>query len=311
MLFSIGFVAMFVIGGLSGVTHASPPTDAQQQDTYYIVAHFHYVLFGGSILGLFSGAYYWWPKMTGRFLNEKIGQVHVWLMIIGFNLTFFPMHWLGLDGMPRRIYTYPGGMGWDSSNLASTIGSYLIGIAVLVFIFNVFYSRRRGKIAGNDPWDARTLEWTIPSPPPEYNFREVPVVKHRDDFWYQKHPELIHEEGHETTSSHGRGHISGAQDAPATEHGHGAAASQPGGQNDEHAEHAVHLPDKSYYPICLAAGLTFGIGTLLIQEPVLLRWILPTTGFTFAFLSGLGWAFEPVNEPASDHGSHHAREAHG
>ncbi|MBM3959040.1 MAG: cytochrome c oxidase subunit I [SAR202 cluster bacterium] len=295
MLFAIGFVTMFVVGGMSGVTHASPPTDAQQQDTYYIVAHFHYVLFGGSMLGLFSGAYYWWPKFTGRFLNEKIGQVHFWLMLVGFNLTFFPMHWLGLDGMPRRIFTYATGMGWDSSNYWATIGSYLIAVAVLVFIFNVFYSRKRGAVAGADPWDGRTLEWTIPSPPPEYNFKVIPHVKYRDDFWYTKHPELVAEmEGHGGHGSAGHKTISGAADMP------------PGitGEHGDTGGHGVHMPDKSYYPILVAAGLTFGVGTLLIQEPVILRWILPAIGFTFAFVSGLGWAFEPVNEPAAANDGH-------
>jgi cytochrome c oxidase subunit 1 len=303
MLFAIGFVAMFVIGGLSGVSHASPPTDAQQQDTYYIVAHFHYVLFGGAILGLFAGIYYWWPKFTGKLLNETIGQVHFWLMMVGFNLTFFPMHWLGLDGMPRRIYTYAGGMGWDSSNFWATIGAYVIGVAVLVFIFNVFYSRRRGKTAGNDPWDGRTLEWTIPSPPPEYNFREVPVVQHRDDFWYRKHPELVHDAPHGTADGRPHGQISGAEDVP-PEHGHGA-----GGHGAEHGQahgdgHGIHIPDKSYYPICVAAGLAFGVGTLMVQEPVAIRWLLPAIGMGFAFLSALGWAFEPVNEPAEGHVGH-------
>ena len=129
MLFALGFIAMFIIGGLSGVTHAAPPADAQQQDTYYIVAHFHYVLFGGSLLGIFAGFYYWWPKMTGHLLNERIGKWNFWLMLIGFNITFGPMHWLGLDGMPRRVYTYASGHGWDGSNFVATIGAFLIAIS--------------------------------------------------------------------------------------------------------------------------------------------------------------------------------------
>jgi cytochrome c oxidase subunit 1 len=303
MLFAIGFVAMFVVGGLSGVSHSSPPTDAQQQDSYYIVAHLHYVLFGGAILGLFSGIYYWWPKFTGRLLNETIGKVHFWLMLVGFNLTFFPMHWLGLDGMPRRIYAYPSGMGWDSSNFWATIGSYLIGVAVLVFIFNVFYSRRRGKTAGKDPWDARTLEWTIPSPPPEYNFREVPIVQHRDDFWYRKHPELVHDAARGVPDAQVHGRISGAQDAPPA-YGHGAASHGVGDSQAHDNVHGIHIPDKSYYPICVAAGLAFGLGTLMVQHPVAIRWMLPAIGMGFAFLSALGWAFEPVNEPAERHTGH-------
>ena len=188
MLFAIGFVAMFTIGGLSGVTHAVVPVDTQQTDTYYIVAHFHYVLFGGSMFGLFGGAYYWWPKITGRMLNDRIGKVHFWLMFIGFNLTFGPFHMLGLQGMPRRIYTYPEGRGWDFWNFVSTIGAFLIALSVLVFIFNVCKSRKNPHV-GDDPWDARTLEWTIPSPPPEYNFTEIPLVTTRDDLWHRKYTE--------------------------------------------------------------------------------------------------------------------------
>ncbi|CAI8053697.1 Cytochrome c oxidase subunit 1 [Geodia barretti] len=197
MLFALGFIAMFTIGGLSGIMHASAPSDAQQQDTYFVVAHFHYVLFGGSILGIFGGIYMWWPKMSGWKLSEGLGKLNFWLMRIGFNLTFFPMHWLGMDGMPRRVYTYPADQGWDGSNMAATIGGFLIAFSVLVWVINVIVSWRRNDRAGADPWDARTLEWSIPSPPPHYNFAEIPVVEHRDDFWFKKHPELVEEyEGH-------------------------------------------------------------------------------------------------------------------
>jgi cytochrome c oxidase subunit 1 len=188
LLFAVGFVTMFTIGGLSGVTHGVVPADTQQTDTYYVVAHFHYVLFGGSIFGLFAGAYYWYPKLTGRRLDERLGKLHFWLQLIGFNLTFGPMHLLGLWGMPRRIYTYPGGRGWDFWNLMSTIGSFLIALSILIFIVNVLKTRKAPP-AGSDPWDARTLEWTTPSPPPEYNFAEIPVVTARDDFWHQKYTE--------------------------------------------------------------------------------------------------------------------------
>jgi cytochrome c oxidase subunit 1 len=188
MLMAIGFISMFTIGGLSGITHAVAPHDWQQQDTYYIVAHFHYVLFGGAIMGLFAGIYYWWPKVTGRMLHDGLGQFHFWLMLIGFNLTFGPMHILGLNGMPRRIFTYPAGMGWDFWNMVATAGAFMIGISVLVFMYNAAISLRRGARAGADPWDGRTLEWMIPSPPPEYNFREIPTVHGRDELWLRKHP---------------------------------------------------------------------------------------------------------------------------
>ncbi len=292
MLFSLGFIAMFTIGGLSGVTHASPPTDAQQQDTYYIVAHFHYVLFGGAMFGIFSGIYYWWPKMTGHFLNERFGKVHFFLMLIGFNLTFAPMHWIGLDGMPRRVYTYAEGMGWDDANLAATAGAFLIALSVLIFMINVLYSRLKKEKAAADPWDARTLEWTIPSPPPEHNFDQIPVVKHRDDFWYKKHPELLHEEGHDTAKPLGVPH--GAQaDGHHSDGGYGAAAHAPAG----HGGAGVHLPGLSYYPIIISIGLALAFGGLVSTI------VLSAIGGAIMVWGLLGWAFEPASEPAP--GAHH------
>src|SRR5882757_433940 len=189
MLFALGFIGMFTIGGLSGVTHSIVPSDYQQTDTYYIVAHFHYVLFGGAIFGLFSGAYYWFPKVTGKMLNERIGKLHFWLMLIGFNLAFGPMHILGLQGQPRRTYQYPKGMGWDFWNAVSTIGAFTIALSILTFIVNILKTMKSPEHAPPDPWDARTLEWTIPTPPPEYNFVEIPVVHSRDDFWHRKYTE--------------------------------------------------------------------------------------------------------------------------
>src|SRR5207248_9443355 len=162
MKYAISLVALFVIGGISGVMHASPPADLQQTDTYFIVAHFHYVLVAGSMMGLSGGIYYYYPKITGRMLSERIGNWHFWLTFIGINLTFMPMHWSGLYGMPRRIYTYPADQGWDVFNMMSSIGAYVQAIAGLVFAFNIFKSWRGGAIAGNDPWKAPTLEWSIP-----------------------------------------------------------------------------------------------------------------------------------------------------
>ena len=190
MMFSVGLVAMFTIGGLSGVTHAVAPADTQQTDTYYIVAHFHYVLFGGALLGLFSGMYFWWPKIFGHLLGERLGKAHFWLMLIGLNLTFGPQHILGLQGMSRRIYTYEDGLGFNVWNMVSTIGALTIAVGLLVFLANVFASRRKAKDAppvGADPWDARSLEWMIPSPTPEHNFDEIPVVTRLDEFWHRKY----------------------------------------------------------------------------------------------------------------------------
>jgi len=189
LLFSVGFLTMFPIGGLSGVSLAVVPFDWQITDTYYVVAHIHYVFFGGSVLGIFAAVYYWFPKMTGRMLSEKLGLWNFWLVFIGLNLTFFPMHMLGLLGMPRRQWTYHEGLGWNLYNFVASIGSFTIALGVLFFIVNLVLSFRKGARAGADPWDAWTLEWATSSPPPEYNFIKTPVVRSRRPLWDQKHPD--------------------------------------------------------------------------------------------------------------------------
>ncbi|HUF66383.1 MAG TPA: cytochrome c oxidase subunit I [Gemmatimonadaceae bacterium] len=183
MLFGIGLIALFTIGGISGIMHSSPPADLQQTDTYFIVAHVHYVLFGGSIMGIFAGIYHYFPKITGRMMDERLGKWHFWLNFIAMNLTFFPMHYSGMLGMSRRIYTYDSNQGWDVFNLVSSLGAYLLAIATLVFVVNFLISRKRGAIAGPNPWNAPTLEWSIPSPPPEYNFAQIPNVHSRYPLW--------------------------------------------------------------------------------------------------------------------------------
>jgi cytochrome c oxidase subunit I len=175
MLYALGFVSVFTIGGLSGIFTAAFPVDWQVHDTYYVVAHLHYVLFGGSILGILGGLYYWWPKFFGRLLDERLGKIQFWLTFIGFNVTFFPQHMLGLLGMPRRIYTYEDTGLLREYNVISTVGSYIMGLGILLFVWIVWKSRK-GRRAGNDPWLADTLEWYTTSPPPPYNFETVPYV---------------------------------------------------------------------------------------------------------------------------------------
>jgi len=271
LLFAVGFVAMFVIGGLSGVTHSIVPHDAQQTDTYYIVAHFHYVLFGGAIFGLFAGLYYWWPKIFGRSLSEGLGKLHFWMMFIGFNLTFGPFHILGLQGMPRRIYTYPDEMGWNFWNMVSTVGAFLIALGTLVFIMNAVRTRKKGEIAGADPWDARTLEWTIPSPPPEHNFDVIPVVEKRDDFWYRKYitePE---------TERQVRVFAGGADEDAAS----------------EFDIQSIHMPDPSYWPVVAALALPImGYGVIYSNWAVLIG------GGVLLILGLFGWGLEPSAEEA-------------
>ena len=246
---------MFIIGGLSGVMHASPPADLQQTDTYFVVAHFHYVLFGGSIFGLLAGAYYWWPKMSGFMLDERIGKLHFWLTFIGMNVTFFPMHFVGLHGMPRRVYTYPAGLGFETMNMVQTLGSFLLGISFLVFLYNIWHSARTRaqRVAPADPWHGATLEWAIPSPPQEWNFNEIPQVHARDEVWYRRRK------------------AGGTLPEPERVSGAG-----------------IHLPNPSYWPLVTAIGiLVFFIGFMVHMVPV------NVLGILIVFFGAFRWAFEP------------------
>jgi cytochrome c oxidase subunit 1 len=275
MLFALGFIAQFTIGGLSGVMHAIVPADTQQHDTYFIVAHFHYVLFGGLVFAVFGGMYFWWPKVFGRMLSEGLGKLQFWLLVAGFNLTFFPMHFLGLEGMPRRTYTYPDGLEWDAMNLLATIGAFTIAASVLVFIVNVLWSRGASDAAA-DPWDGRTIEWMTPSPPPEYNFAQVPVITHRDEFWHRKYTE--DDEGRLVRLPAG-----GAVDASASE-------------GDELlAPHVtpsdIHMPSPSYWPMVFALGLP-----ILGYGFVFKNWLILGFGAALMFFGLFAWAIEPPTE---------------
>jgi cytochrome c oxidase subunit 1 len=189
MLFCFGFLSMFLIGGLTGIMLAAAPFDFQLSDSYFVVGHFHYVLIGGTVFGVFAGIYYWFPKATGRMYSERLGRWHFWLLYAGFILTFVPMHASGMLGMPRRIFTYEPDRGWNTWNLLTTIGAFLQAPSFAIFLGNIVVSLRRGKPAGDDPWDAWTLEWATTSPPPSYNFDTIPTVHSRRPLWDLKHPD--------------------------------------------------------------------------------------------------------------------------
>jgi cytochrome c oxidase subunit 1 len=189
MLFAVGFLFQFLIGGLTGMMLATAPFDWQLGNSYFVVAHFHYIIVGGIMFTIFAAFYYWYPKMTGRMLSETLGKWHFWLFVIGFHLTFDSLHIPGLLGMPRRVYTYEAGRGWEIWNTIASIGAIFQTIAILIFVYNMVASYFRGAAAGNDPWDAWTLEWATTSPPPEYNFAVVPTVRSRRPLWDIKHPE--------------------------------------------------------------------------------------------------------------------------
>ena len=271
MKFAIALVALFTCGGISGVMHSSPPADLQQTDTYFVVAHFHYVLFGGSIMGLFAGIYYYFPKITGRFMDERLGNWHFWITVVGMNLTFFPMHMAGLYGMPRRIYRYDAGQGWELFNLMSTVGTYIIVVGSIIGGWNLIKSWHRGKVASSNPWGAATLEWAIPSPPPEYNFAEIPLVKSRYPLWNMKEGQQL---VHETTTEEEAGIR-----IPTTKELH------------------IIMPNPTIWPLYCAAGIVMMFcGLFFMETSVALAIAVMLTGTAFWVGSLYKWLTTPLED---------------
>ena len=280
MLFATGLIVEFAIGGLSGVTHAVAPSDTQQTDTYYIVAHIHYVLFGGSVLGFFAAFYYWWPKFFGKCLSETLGMWNFWLMIIGMNLTFGPMHIMGLQGQPRRMYVWTkerAGSGLFNLgfwNLVATIGAFVLAIGILLFVINVWHTHRKAPAAPLDPWDARTLEWMTTNPPPEHNFDSIPTVHALDEFFHRKYADVGERDAHDLRQVSTAEEVLAELQAKPSRH--------------------LHMPSPSYWPIIVAASLP------LIAYGLVFHLLMSVAGVTVLVTAMFGWALEPSVEPSPD-----------
>ncbi|MDW3215716.1 MAG: cytochrome c oxidase subunit I [Ilumatobacteraceae bacterium] len=280
MLFAIGLIVQFTIGGLSGVTHAVAPSDSQQTDTYYVVAHFHYVLFGGAVLGLFAGFYYWWPKVFGKMLSERIGRWNFGVMVIGLNLTFGPMHVIGLQGQPRRMYVWTEARAGEGIfnlgfwNLVASLGSLVLAIGVFLFVVNIVVSHRKHGPAPLDPWDARSLEWLTTNPPKEHNFDVIPTVSNLDEFFHRKY------EDRGVDGHHDFQQIATAEEIIA--------------QQEADADAHIHLPSPSYWPIVTAFALP------IIAYGVIFNLILAAAGALILLIAVFGWSLEPHTEPDDD-----------
>ncbi len=280
MLFAIGLIINFTIGGLSGVTHAVAPSDTQQTDTYYIVAHFHYVIFGGGVLGLFAGFYYWWPKIFGKCLNERLGKWNFWLMMIGMNMTFGPMHIIGLQGQPRRMYQWTenrageGAFNIATWNLVATIGTFILGVGILVFLYNAIFQHRKEPVAPLDPWDARSLEWLTTSPPKPHNFDRTPTVHALDEVFHRKYEDVGEGDEHDYVQR--------------------ATLDELVAEEERLGDKHVHLPAPSYWPIVLAFALP-----VMAYGVIYTTWLI-VLGAAIAFAAMFGWALEPADAEDSD-----------
>ena len=265
MLFALGFVVVFVVGGVTGVMFAAVAFDQQTTDTVFVVAHFHYVLFGGAVFPVFAGLYYWLPKITGRLLSERLGKASFWTFFVGFNLTFFPMHLAGLLGMPRRVYTYPDGLGWEPYNLVSTIGAFMLAAGILLTASNIAASQRIGLLAGDDPWGGDTLEWTVSSPPPDYDYPAIPSVRSAHPNWDPVDP---------------------VEAGPVLAEGHEVLATT---ILDADSDEVLEMPSESPAPFLLAGALAVVFAGLLLTW-----WPMAVIGaaLTAAVLVAWGWPRE-------------------
>jgi cytochrome c oxidase subunit 1 len=280
MLFACGLIVQFTLGGLSGVTHSVAPSDTQQTDTYYIVAHFHYVIFGGGVLGLFAGVYYWWPKIFGKQLNETWGKWNFWLMIVGMNLTFGPMHIIGLQGQPRRMYRWTenrAGEGFFNLgmwNLVATIGTFVLGIGILLFFINALVIHRRQPAAPLDPWDARSLEWLTTSPPKPHNFDRTPTVHALDEVFHRKYEDVGDGDEHQYVQR--------------------ATLDELVAEEERNADAHIHLPAPSYWPLVLAVSVP-----IMAYGVIYTTWLI-VLGAAVAIAALFGWALEPADAEDSD-----------
>jgi heme/copper-type cytochrome/quinol oxidase subunit 1 len=267
MLYVVGFLVVFVMGGVTGVMFAAIPFDQQVTDSYFVVAHFHYVLFGGAVFPIIAGLFHWLPKMSGRMYPERLGRLSFWLVFVGFNVTFFPMHVSGLLGMPRRVYTYLGGLGWDAYNLLSTLGSYLLGLGIIAVVAAVVLTLLRGAPAGDDPWGGDTLEWATSSPPKDYTFAVIPTVT-------SAHPNWDREDRAADREREERGELALAE-------GHQQIGTT---VMDGEPDAVLQMPESSIWPVTTVACLA-----VLFTGLITKLWVLAIIGAVLVFCALGAW----------------------